>query len=761
MKKLFWFLLGIPVFLIALLGIVLTQVDPNQYKSLMAEQVAEHTPYQLSLGHVSWSFFPWIGVAIEDGHLTTENPAETLPAEALISVNSLEVQLRLLPLFKGQVEVGRVTLVAPQIQYHINEQGQDNWRLSELSAADSEKSETNTAATSASALPALFLETLSISDGQLSFKDASQVKDSGATTHWRIQDLNVSLSELRWAETSPASLAFQATQLDTSDNPVMSVQVMAKSGLLLNPIAQQFALQDLNLSINAPKSPFIDQPVAAEIALKFVQADLVADTLNASGLTISTSDFNIKGNATVQNLTNTPTINSQVSVPTFNLSQWLQTQLNLDLGLPAGALNKFGAQITLNATPETILLSPLELTFDQSTLSGEVQVSDLATQAMKSTLTLDHINLDQYLQETPTDSDSTPSNVSSEASETLPPESEPLIPVLALAGLNQTSQLSIGKVTYQGIETQNITANWQAKDGLVELTQFSADSLEGKVSANATLDVRGDTPKIRVHKSIEKAKVDPLVQSLLEKDLVGGLVTFAGDFTTEGNSIEEWTKALSGQAKLDVNDGLLKGINLTEIVHSQLATLNPIIQLLIPEDATDKLPPTFQKDTHIVNLLSSLTIDQGVVQTNDLSANLEGAQVSGSGQWALTDNSGAFELNLQLSESLSNPYVAQLQWPLACKVAAEQAIDCSVNLEPVQTTLQQMAEDKAQAKVKALVNQKANEALGLEGGAAPEDALKAKLSDEEDAAKAQLREKEEALKKQAEDKLKDSLNRLF
>ena len=140
MASLFKFLSRLVLLLVVLLVIIVIAVpmffDPNDYKQQIVSQVKQETGRDLVIGgDLGLSFFPWLG--LETGSLTLGN-AEGFGDEPFATVASSEISVKVLPLLKGRVETGTITLKGVQLNLARDASGRANWQdlASSVPAAD-------------------------------------------------------------------------------------------------------------------------------------------------------------------------------------------------------------------------------------------------------------------------------------------------------------------------------------------------------------------------------------------------------------------------------------------------------------------------------------------------------------------------------------------------------------------------------------------------------------------------------------------------
>src|SRR5579872_3172977 len=116
--------------IVALLGVALIvvwlTVNPNNYKGRIAAAVKDSTGRDLKLeGDVKLSVFPW--VALELGPASLGNPPG-FGDEPFLSLTHASVRVKLLPLLRKRLEVGRIEVDGLDLRLRKNAQGRGNWQ---------------------------------------------------------------------------------------------------------------------------------------------------------------------------------------------------------------------------------------------------------------------------------------------------------------------------------------------------------------------------------------------------------------------------------------------------------------------------------------------------------------------------------------------------------------------------------------------------------------------------------------------------------
>ncbi|RKZ93815.1 MAG: hypothetical protein DRQ40_07150 [Gammaproteobacteria bacterium] len=157
----------IGIFVVAVIGIVaaISTLDVNQYKGELIEAVEQVTGRELQIGsnlQFALSFIPT--VVIEDVKFSNTSWGSK---PEMLSLNKFEIEVALLPLLSGNIQINRVILLEPDILFETNKKGLGNWIF-----ASKEVEETvSPAPESDASLPAIVIKEVRIENAKVHYKD--------------------------------------------------------------------------------------------------------------------------------------------------------------------------------------------------------------------------------------------------------------------------------------------------------------------------------------------------------------------------------------------------------------------------------------------------------------------------------------------------------------------------------------------------------------------------------------------------------------
>lgn len=397
----------------------------------------------------------------------------------------------------------------------------------------------------------------------------------------------------------------------------------------------------------------------------------------------------------------------------------------------ANVLRNASFSADIRGDEKQVLLQNIRLRLDDSTLTGEAGINDLATMRQYARLVLDRMNADRYLPP--------PATTPAAAAGAAPAAGGGgVLPVDLLKKQNLDAAFSAGNLTLMGYQVTGFRVAATAGNGVLNVSTLKGSIYSGGFSAPLSVNVQGAQPVLRLQPRLEHMEIGPLARRLLKKDLVEGKASYDGDLTLRGNTVAAWMKSVSGSSNLKLDNGVLHGVNAMKELTGALGKYQGLLALT-GKDA-DTLAGS-QSDTEIANLAANNTLDNGVLNTTSLTADLRKAKVAGSGSFNLVSQDLDYRFTLNLDKSVAGERNAGYPLPVRCKgnLGGKLASLCSLDSSAVRDMMLKAAASKGLEK------------LGIKStGQGTSADLKQKAEDEKQKAKEKLNEK-----------LNEGLNRLF
>ena len=736
--KIFLIVIAALVVLLAATVFVVTQViDPNDFKPQIREQAMTQANLDLEIpGDLAWQFWPSLGVSL--GRTEARIAGEE---ELFAGINSASVGVAVWPLLFGQVEMDGVTLDGLEVNLVETADGANWEKIGPQDGAEEETTpaeEEQPAESGGMDIP-LTIPSVAITDGRIRYRNTTDGTDI------RVEHFNFNAQDVSLEEPFPMQMSLRYQ--DQSD---MRVDLNLDTTLAADLDNNHFVLDPMTL--DADIAGMTTNPVSVHLEQK-LDVNLDEDRAQITDLLLEAAGTRTTGNATVTGLTGEMKVAGQIDTEPFDANAALEAIGEEPIATSDdSALSKVALSATLDGPANSVMVNPLKVTLDSSTLSGKAGLENLETGKIVFDLNLDKITLDGYL---PPQSDEEDSAAASgagggtggkEGGTTQLSEAE-LIPVDSLRPLLLDGSLKIGELNYDTIQASNIVFNVDAKDGVLRLTKASGDTLQGGFNASGRLDVSGNTPRISFKQNVSSMQLQPVVAMALDKDLAKGIFSMDLDFSASGNSEKALVNSAKGNASMNLADGTVRGLNLYGTlvggVNDMLGRFQGL-SALIPNQESGKLPAALSEDTKIIDLTTKASLNQQVANLDSLEAKLDKGTLSGNGWMNMLTQEFDLKIGMQSPELGGSKYLEDVTWPLRCQgsLAGSPAKWCGPDKEGFAKIAQQAATNAAKGKLK--------EKLGIDAeGDTTEEVMK-------NAAKKKAQEK---IEEEMGDKLKGFFNR--
>ncbi|WP_319581529.1 AsmA family protein [uncultured Pseudodesulfovibrio sp.] len=559
------------LFIAACIVLVLT-VDPNDYKSQIADAVKEQTGREMKFeGDISFNFFPWLGLKV--GPMALGNAPGFSPSE-MVRINRAEASIRIMPLLSGDVAIGTVVLDGLTLNLAKNKKGVTNWDdLTKGGDSDKKEAEkaTGTESTSKSGQPkSLSVQGVEISNANIVYDDMQ----AGSKT--AINDLSLVIGEVGDKVRFPFELKFHLSL----DNPKIDTRPVLTGFASFDQEAGSIQVEDmkfsmLNLELTGlffAKSKNDNTSFSAE--LKLAQTS-VRELMKQLGMTPpETSDPKV-----LENLT---------------------------------------ADLKVNGSDTAATLESLTIKLDQTLITAEGSVKNFSKPAITINANVDDIDADRYLPPKSEEAKATPSQPA--ASTESAPAQEP--DLSALKDLDLKARLTVGKLKVMNLTITDILAAVTAKNGQVVADPMSLKLYDGEYTARGTLDANKAIAAWTETGQLKNVQAGPLLKDLTGKEQLSGTTTAKYDLNGAGLTPDNIKKSVSGTASFAFTDGAINGVNVAKMLRDGWSRLKG-------QSVSGDEPAK----TDFAELLGSATLTNGHIVNKDLLMKSPLLRVTGQG-WA-------------------------------------------------------------------------------------------------------------------------------
>lgn len=696
MKGLLKIIAGIAILLVVVVaagGAILGAFfDPNEYKPEIENAALENGGVELKInGDIGWSVFPWLGLEVNKIDAKFPGKAD------LASLNQAQISVRLPALFSGKVEMQSVVVDGLVLNLVKEKDGSANWAAevsTQKGKEDSEPQEISSDRSEKSEL-ALDIDSIQITNGNITYTD--KTTDSEA----RLTEFNMTSGQVVTNAFFPAELSFNAVQTVKGEE---QVKATAKLGaeFFLDLEKQQYKIKGLKSDLTISGKPVggntLSLSTQADIA-----ADLLAQSAEINNLKLSLADLAANGNLQVKNFA-APEISGKLDIAQFDLNKLLKAvgQAAVETTDPK-ALSAISANIVLEGPANTVTAKNLTLKLDDTTFNGSAGFN-MANGNIALNLQGDKLDADRYMPP------ATEQKQDAKKAQSKGYPKDPILPVDALKALELDATFGLKQLHVSNLDMSNIALQVNAHGGLIKASKIDVDLYGGSVRNNVTVDVRKKTPLITTKKNITGIQVGEVLQAAAQVDKLTGTLSSSSNLTLRGNSVHDFVNSVTGNAKVNMKDGEVHGI---DMAHTVCQGMNSIKSMGVDTQEVDRSTP-------FANMGATAKITNGVVKNNDLKAALDAMALSGKGTVNLPKQLLDYRLGFMVEKNLfketcSFPDSLEgVEIPVDCKGGfdTDPAKLCKPDFSFITDALKNKVKEKVETKAKEKVEEKLKDKLG-------------------------------------------------
>lgn len=570
MKK---FFLVIGVILVLLVGGLIAApalVPTETIKSQLTAQVEAATGRTLAVdGDLDLSVLPSLAVDMADVRFANTPGSDVAD---MVSLKELKVELKLLPLLTGAVEIDSFVLVEPMIHLEVDENGNGNWILEgqggETAPAESEQAG-NEDAGEDGALPIteLKLGDIRIDNGTLVFVDRA------AGTEERVEaiDMSLALADIKSPLSADGALAYKGETIE------------------------------LDFDLAAPYDVLQGGSSALALGIKSAALQLGFDgTLANQGAPSTTGAIDL-------------------SVPSVKgLAAWLAEPIALE----TEALETLTIAGQLNGSADKIAFTDATISLDAIKGQGEI-TTDLtaATPKISGRLDLGMVDLNPYMPpaadgESDGDDPTTPTPTGSDPAGGAGWSEEPI--EVALGGVDLAFEL-----TLEGLKANEVKLDRTVLALAMAGPKLTADLKEfglygGKGQGRLVIDTASGQPAIDKQFTLTGLEALPFLTDAAEFERLEGTANATFKLNTSGGSERQLVENLAGDGEVTFTDGAVVGINVAAMARN-------VGSAFLSAEANET------RKTDFAELGGSFTIQNGILRNDDLSLQAPAIRASGAG----------------------------------------------------------------------------------------------------------------------------------
>ncbi len=509
MKK---FLITLLVLVVLVVGGLLAApflIPMDTYKQQVQAQVERATGRKLAIdGPFKLTLLPSLGVTMAEVRLA-DRPGAAEPD--MVTLDTLEVALKPLPLLRGAVEIDRFVLRRPVIRLTVDQQGQPNWQFDAAGQSPSEAAEPAGKGGGGLPLTDLKLGDIRIEDGQLTYQDQA----TGRTEQLDAINLQVALPDLQSPLQATGAVTYKGKPID------LTVDLAAPAQL-----------------IQGASSPLALKLAAAPVALDFTGELANGAQPGATGKV-------------------------DLKVPAIrDLAAWLAEPIALE----GEGLQRLAIAGQLAASAERVAFTEATVALDAIEGRGEV-AAKLAGAKPKVTgqLALGRVDLNPYL---PPPAQAAAAPAQGEGAAAASGWSDEPIALPLPTDLDVAFELTVDSLQLRKLQLERTKLGLNLEGGTLALALNEMALYGGRGSGVLTVSQAGGRPQIAQQFKLAGLQAQPFLAAAADFERLEGTVDAELDVTTSGASQRQLVEALGGTGRAMFKDGAITGINLAAMVRN-------------------------------------------------------------------------------------------------------------------------------------------------------------------------------------------------
>ncbi|MFP4128819.1 MAG: AsmA family protein [Desulfonatronovibrio sp.] len=271
------------------------------------------------------------------------------------------------------------------------------------------------------------------------------------------------------------------------------------------------------------------------------------------------------------------------------------------------------SDISYKLPNSSVQLNNLDISIYDARIQGSVLAANLdQTPDISFEINGRDIDLDKFMADSSRNQNKTPSE--SKDSPASPKQDKSPAQPMSLSFLHDFSldgQINIEKIQAGNILLDSLSAVVKSGQGKMVLSPVTVKLYSGVQTSDVTLEDIRDELHINAVHNLKGLQLGPFINDVTEKNIITGTAGIESDIKTRGLNNDEFTQNMSGSARFEVSDGVIKGINLEKRIKEVFALASGQISSLDDSQSGG--------ETSFTSMEASFDINNGIAVSRDLS----------------------------------------------------------------------------------------------------------------------------------------------
>lgn len=317
-----------------------------------------------------------------------------------------------------------------------------------------------------------------------------------------------------------------------------------------------------------------------------------------------------------------------LSINKFNLNETLE-HLGKPIALNKNALEEVSLSSKINIQDSNFLFNQLQIKMDKTKIFGNVIISK--NNGIHFNLIADQINIDDYL----SDKKSSENQVKVKENEGKHPDSP----------WKMEGRLKISTLNTHKIKLTNFNSALNMHNDIIQLGPLSANLYQGNLKGSVTIDQhQKNKTAIYIKQVASNINTGEFLVELFDSKKLSGSSNINADLSAVLDEKTSFLSALNGKIDFSMLNGSMQGI---DIIY-QLSRAHAFIKHLPSPKAEDT------KQTQFATLTANASLENGLMNTDNLAINSSYLKVNGKGYTNLVTKEIHYRLNALAQPRLAN-----------------------------------------------------------------------------------------------------------
>ncbi len=322
-------------------------------------------------------FYPWLGV--DTGPVTVSAPKDS-NSHHQITVEDIDLKIRLIPLLSGDLEVGTIIVDSPSLHIDRRKDGSLNLPMFDTDANTGKKKDR------ISYFNSITVRGVSVLNATCSYNDM------GSGNSFKVSGVNVRTGLLR----KGMPLAFDLSAMLETDLLDLSAKTEFKGLLGFSLKEKQLSLSETSLALKVKSDELLGKGEAVE-GIASLDFNLVKGMIDVKGLVLRGAGLRLSGSANCTDIYHAPDFRGSLKSTRFDpkkvFSRFTPIPIPMDFN---DILNTASFEMDFHSTLQKTELSNMVLAVDETVVKGDFSLKDYRHPWLEFDVRADTIIFDPY-----------------------------------------------------------------------------------------------------------------------------------------------------------------------------------------------------------------------------------------------------------------------------------------------------------------------------------------------------------------------------